>query len=160
METNFCIQIEIQFQRNELNDLHFCTLCIRISCFFRNSQCTDLERRLHELESDEHSEEDFADILVREAISINSNVKEESVRSAIDEGGLSWAVVEDLRKEDVVERLRVIQNLDESQCNELFDKMDGMVPVERDTKRRNCIIGLSWITRCMYSHYSVSMCSQ
>ena len=108
------------------------------------------ERRRHELESDEHSE-DFADILVREAISLNPNVEEESVRTAINEGGLSWTVVEDRRKEDVLERLRVIQNLDESQCKELFDKMDGMIPVERDTKRRQCIVELNWITRCMYS---------
>ena len=115
------------------------------------------ECRLHELESDKQAVEDFADILVREATSINFDVDEESVRSAIDERGLSWAVVEDRRKEVVMQRLQVIQNLDESQCNELFDKIDGMVPVERDTKRRQCIVELNWMTKCMYS---CSECSQ
>ena len=95
--------------------------------------------------------EDFADALICEATAINSKVEAQSVCSAIEKYDLSWKMVENQRKKLVLERLRTIENLDESQCDELFDKMDQMVPIDRDTQRRNCIVARNWIMKCMYS---------
>ena len=100
--------------------------------------------------------DDFANVLVREATSINSKVEAQSVCSAIQKCGLSWKMVENQRKKTVVERLRAIENLDESQCNELFDKMDQMVPIDGDTERRNCIVERTWIMKCMRT---ISLCT-
>ena len=102
--------------------------------------------------------DDFTDVLVREAIAINSNVEAQSVCSAIEKYGLSWKMVEKQREKVVVERLRAIKNLDESQCNELFDKMDQMVPIDRDTHRRNCIVERNWIMKCMYNVSACFLC--
>ena len=114
------------------------------------------EARIHELKDEKPAVEEFADVLLREAKALNRDVVEQSVRVAVDVGSLSWTVIEDQRKEFVVEKLRAIGNLDESQCNELFDKMDGMVPINSETKRRNVILSMkgdfheTWIMKCMF----------
>ena len=103
--------------------------------------------------------EDFGDALRREVSVLDPNVSAESVRNVVKSGRLSWAIVENQRKEFVVEILKDIEDLDESQCNELFDKMDGMVPFEIDSEdaRRNCALSVknifyeNWIMKCMYS---------
>ena len=103
--------------------------------------------------------EDFGDALLRKVSVMNPNVSPESVRNVVKSGQLSWVTVEDQKKEFVVEILREIEDLDESQCNELFDKMDGMVPIEIESEeaRRNCALSIKsifyekWIMKCMYS---------
>ena len=80
----------------------------------------------------------------------------ESVRKAVDEAGLSWVLFDDHVKGVVTERLRTIGNLDESQCNELFDKMNGMRSIEVERKRRTFILDMArilyekWIMKCMH----------
>lgn len=78
-------------------------------------------------------------------------MKEQSIRKAIEDGGLSWAVIENLRKKIAVGRLKAIENLDESQCNVLFDKLDGMIPTDPKTHKINMIADQMWILKCMYS---------
>ena len=103
--------------------------------------------------------EDFSDALLRKVSVMAPNVSAESVRNVVKSSRLSWAIVENQRKEFVVERLREIEDLDESQCKELFDKMEGMVPNEIDSEdaRRNCALSIKnifyekWIMKCMYS---------
>ena len=111
--------------------------------FINLSEC-----QLHAFEEAKVAVDHFADVLVRKAIAINSKVEAESVINVIKNGGLSWKMVKNQRKNVVVQRLRAIENLDESQCNELFDKMDQTVPVDRDTQRRNCIVERKWIMKC------------
>ena len=122
-----------------------------------------IEGRIRELKDEKPAMGDFIDVLIREATALNRGIEEQSVRVAVDVGELSWTVVEDQRKDSVVERLRAIGHLDESQCNQLFDKMDGMVPINAEAKRRrNLILSIKrdfhkkWIMKCMYS---VSECS-
>ena len=115
------------------------------------------EVQIHESKDEKPATDDFADVLIREAKAFNHDVEEQSVRAAVDVGGLSWTVIENDRKEFVVGRLRGIGHLDESQCNELFDTMDGLVPFPPETARRNCILSMKrdlhekWIMKCMYS---------
>lgn len=80
--------------------------------------------------------EKFADVLFREASSLNPDVEQQSVRDVVEVCDLSWMMIEDQRKEVVVERLRTIGNLDDSQCNQLFETLNGMVPVDRKAKGR------------------------
>ena len=115
------------------------------------------ECQLRAFEEAQVAEDAFADILVREATAINSNVQAQSVCSAIEKFDLSWEMVEDQRKQVVVKRLLAIEDLDESQCNRLFDKLDGMIPIQRDTQRRNCIVERMWIMNCTCS-LSLSAC--
>ena len=102
--------------------------------------------------------EEFGDVLLREVAVMDSNVSAQSVRNVIASGRLSWAVVEGHRKEFVVEILKDIDDLDESQCNELFDKMDRMVPIDPEEARRKSVLSMKrvlyekWIMKCMYVH--------
>ena len=116
------------------------------------------EGRIHELKYEKPATDDFADVLIREAKAFNHDVEEQSVRAAVAVGGLSWTVIENERKELVVDRLRAIGHLNESQCNELFDKMDRLVAISPapETERRNCILSMKrdfhekWVVKCMY----------
>lgn len=107
--------------------------------------------RLHVIADEEAAVKDFAEILVHEATTINSNVVDQAIRTAIDKSGLSWAVIEDQRKEIIVARLREIVNLDEVQCVKLFHELDQMIPIEGNIKRWECFVEMIWITKCMYS---------
>ena len=97
------------------------------------------------------------DILVREATAVNSKVEAKSVCSAIEKRGLSWLTVEDQSKETVIRKLRSIQNLDEAQCMELFDKIHGIRLIHPAKKRRDYIYRIirgfyaKWIMKCMYN---------
>ena len=82
--------------------------------------------RIKELDDDKLVSENFVHILVREALTINSNVEESSIRKAVEVGGLSWEMMESQGKEVLVEKLKAIELLDEPQCNALFDKMNGL----------------------------------
>lgn len=110
-----------------------------------------LESRAQELEDDELSKEMFVDALFREAKALNSDVDERSVRVAINDGDLSWAVIEDQKKHVMVQTLRGIENLDESQCKNLFEKMDGLVPTKRRWMRRACALRMksNFCEKCM-----------
>ena len=100
--------------------------------------------------------EDFVHILVREALIINSNAEESSFRKAVEVGQLSWEMIENEGKEVMVEKLKAVDLLDEPQCNELFDKINGMRPTELQRKRRDYLLTVirrfyeKWITKCMY----------
>ena len=99
------------------------------------------------------------DVLLREVDAIDPTVTAESVENMIEYGGLSWAEVESQRKEVVVGKLRAIGNLDEHQCGKLFDKLDVMMSIDPEIKRRNSILFArrffhgKWITKCMYSAF-------
>lgn len=107
------------------------------------------------MESENQTEDDFADILVREAIAINSTVEAHSVRSAIALGKLSWLTFEDQTKELVVSKLRAIESFDESQCDELFVKIHGMILMQPARKKRDYVLKITrefyanWIMKCM-----------
>ena len=116
------------------------------------------ECQLRDCEEEKDAVDDFADVLVREATAIDSKVEAQSVSSAIHKCGLSWQIMENQRKKVVVERLREIGNLNESQCNDLFDKMDEMVPIDRDTQRRNCIVERKWIMKRMCTLSACFLC--
>ena len=109
------------------------------------------------MENEKNNVENFGDCLLRQASDVNSNVTMESVQKAAEPGGLSWEIFEDQRKDDIVEKLRAIENLDESQCNELFQKLNGMRPNELKRKQRDYILSIkrdfyeNWIMKCMYS---------
>ena len=115
------------------------------------------ESTTRELNSGSVAVENFVDAVVREATAINSNVDKNSVREAIERGGLSWKVIENQRKDFIVGQLRAIKKLDESQCNALFQKLDGMIPIPPETERRSSILKMrdifhqKWIMKCMYS---------
>ena len=99
---------------------------------------------------------------MRKANGINPNVEEQSVRNAIENGALSWTMIEDQSKEVVVERLRAIDDLDDDQCNELFEKLDRMIPTDPETKRREHILEVrtqfyeDWVMKCMYGVFECS----
>ena len=118
------------------------------------------ETRLHELANENHAMEDFAGVLAREAIAINSKVETHSVRSAIERDNLSWSTVEDQSKEFLVERFKAIENLDEDQRIALFDQIYAMTLKQPARKRRDYVFKiingfyLKWIIECMYSTYS------
>ena len=115
------------------------------------------ESAVHEVNNDSTIVKNFVDAVVRQATAINSDVKKECVRETIERSGLSWAVIENQRKDLIVEKLRAIAELDETQCNELFEKLDGMIPIAPETERRNRILQMrrvfyqKWIMKCMYS---------
>ena len=115
------------------------------------------EHNLNEMEIEKDSAENFEVCLLRQVSAINSNVISESVQKAVEHVDFSWEMFEYQRKEVVLERLKTIENLNESQCNELFDKMNGMKPTEMRRKRRNCVLSVkrdfyeNWIMKCMYS---------
>ena len=64
----------------------------------------------------------------------------------------------------MVEKLKDIGNLDDSQCDKLFDKMDGMIPIDPKRRRRECVLKMKsifyekWITKCMYSVFDYFKC--
>ena len=96
-------------------------------------------------------------ILIRDVSAINSNVEETSIRKAIEVGALSWEMIENQGKEVLLKKLKAIDLLDESQCNELFDKINGMKPSGLQRKRRDYVLMLirvfysKWIMNCMYA---------
>ena len=114
------------------------------------------ECQLRAFEEEKVAVPNFADVLVREANSINSSVETESVCSVIQKFDLSWKTMANQRRKFVVKRLRAIEDLDESQCNQLFDRMDQIVPIDWDYQRRKCILERLWIMKCMCS---LSACS-
>ena len=62
-----------------------------------NSMCTFIhhpENRVHAVSDENCNVESFDDAVIREATAINSNVKKECVREAIELGGLSWEMIE------------------------------------------------------------------
>ena len=122
------------------------------SCTLLNSA----DNRMREIQDEKPVLGHFADVLIREAIAMNANINEQSARNVIESSALSWAVMENQRKEVIVERLRAIEHLDESQCNELFDKMDKWI-LQQPNKRQDCIVALNRIMKCMCS---VSVCFQ
>ena len=103
---------------------------------------------MHILHSEHHLQDGIVEFLLREATAINSNVEEKSVQEVVELGGLSWQMIEDQRKGVVMGRLRAIGHLDETQCNELYHKM------ELDISRyREIVIRYynSWFMKCMNS---------
>ena len=116
-----------------------------------------LGSRVKEMDDEKLVSEDFVHILVREALTINSNVEESVVRKAVEVGGLSWEMMESQAKEVLVEKLKAIELLDEPQCNALFDKINGMRPTELQRKKRDYMLTVirsiyeNWIMKCMYS---------
>ena len=122
------------------------------------------ESAVQEVSNDSTIVRNFVDAVVREAIAINSDVKEECVREAIERSALSWEVIENERKDFIVGKLRVIAELDENQCNELFKKLDGMIPIAPETERQNRISEMrsvfyqKWIMKCMYSAFNAFEC--
>ena len=116
-----------------------------------------LESRIQEFNDEKLVSEDFVRALIREAMVVNSNVEEQSIREAIEVGALSWEMIENQGKEVFVEKMKTIELLDESQCNELFDKINGMTPTELQRKRRDYVLTVirrfyeKWIMKCMYS---------
>ena len=121
------------------------------------------ESAFHEVSNDSTIVRNFVDAVVREATAINSDAKKECVRKAIERSGLSWAVIENERKDFIVGKLRVIAELDVNQCNELFEKLDEMIPIAPEKERQNRILKMrsvfyqKWIMKCMYI---VSDCSR
>ena len=107
--------------------------------------------------------ENLGGLLLRQVSAINSNVTRESVRNVVKYGGLSWEMFEYKRKEDVLEELKAIEDVNESRCDELFDTLNEMRPTEMKRKKRDCILSIKrdfydlWIMKCMYS---VSECFQ
>ena len=71
--------------------------------------------RKRELDDDKLVSAEFVRIFVREAITINPNVEESAVRKAVEVGALSWKMMENQSKEVVVDKLKAIDLLDESQ---------------------------------------------
>ena len=114
-------------------------------------------RNLNEMEIEKGKVENFGVLLLRLVTDINSDVTSESVQNVVENRGISWEMFEYQRKEDVVKKLKAIKNLNESQCDELFDKMNGMRPTEMKRNKRNCILSIkrdfyeNWIMKCMYS---------
>ena len=152
METSICIQIEIEYQSNELNDLcEFSHILHSQYIMITLQQFTYLtESQLRKLENENPANDNFADILLREANAINSKVDAQSVCSAME--------IEDQKKVSVVDRLTAIIRL--------FDKIDGMVPIDSKRERRDYIIKMKrifyekWIMKCMYricSRFSVDV---
>ena len=132
-----------------------------------NSMCMFIrhsENRIHEVNDEKSNVESFDNVVIREATAINSNVKEDSVRRAIERGALSWEMIENQRKDFIVGKLRVIAELDETQCNTLFRKLDGMIPIAPEMKRRNSILKMrrifyqKWIMKCVYSAFNGFQC--
>ena len=132
-----------------------------------NSMCTFThhpENRVHEVNDEKANVESFDDAVIREATAINSKVKGECVREAIELGGLSWGMIENQRKDFIVGKLRVIAELDETQCNTLFEKLDGAVPIAPEMERRNRVLQIrrmfhqKWIMKCMYSAFNCFQC--
>ena len=115
------------------------------------------ERNLNELENEKNNMENFEVCLLREVTDINSNLTVEAVRKAVEHSGLSWDIFEDQRKKDIVEKLQSIANLNESQCNTLFDNLNEIRPNELKRKKRDSILSMKrdfyekWILKCMYS---------
>ena len=109
-----------------------------------------------EMDDEKLLSEDFMLIFVREALTINSNIEESSFRKAVEVGALSWEMFENEGKEALVEKLRAIDLLDQSQCNALFDKMNGLRPTELQRKRRDYVLTVirsfyeKWIMKCTY----------
>lgn len=99
----------------------------------------------------------FANALIRAATAINSNVKEQSVRKAIQRGPLSWTTVEDQKKVITVGRFLGIEHLDEDQCNKLFDIIDGMIPKGWRWRRKDFVDAMKtmfyekWLMKCTYT---------
>lgn len=120
-------------------------------CYFGDRS----ERRLRGLENDESTVETFGDVLLRESTRINPNVASESVRGAVKDGDLSWAMFGDQIRDVAMQRLGAIADLDKSQCSELFDKMHRIRSIEDKTKRRGIILEMArilyqkWIMKCM-----------
>ena len=122
------------------------------------------ESAVHAVNNDSTALEKLVDVVVREATAINSDVKEECVREGIERIGLSWEVIENQRKDVIVGKLRVIAELDENQCHELFKKLDRAVPIAPEMDRRNRILLMKrifyrqWIMKCMYSAFNAFEC--
>ena len=112
--------------------------------------------RINELNDDKLVSENFVCALVREAMVTNSNVEELDVRKAVEVGALSWEMMVNQGKEAFVEKMKAVDVLDESQCNELFDKMNGLRPTELQGKRRDYVLTVirrfyeKWIMKCTY----------
>ena len=115
------------------------------------------ESYLNKMENENNNVEHFEVCLLREVTNINPNLTMESIRKAVEHGGLSWEIFEDQRKEDIVEKLQDIDSLNESQCNTLFDNLNGMRPNELKRTKRDYILSMKcdfyekWIMKCMYS---------
>lgn len=110
---------------------------------------------LHILHSERHLKDGIMKCLLREATAINSNVDDESVRKVVDVGAVSWEMIEDQPEEVVMGRLRAINDLDESQCNKLYHKM------ESDRRKYREIVKsfyISWFMKCMYSVSATFQC--
>ena len=106
-------------------------------------------------ENEKGTEENFGVLFLRQVSAIDSNITIESVQNLVGRYGLSWEMFEYQTKEDVVKRLRGIENLSESQCCLLFDELNRMRPNEMKRKRRDCILSIkrdfyeNWIMKCM-----------
>ena len=106
----------------------------------------------------------FQVLLLGEVSAIDSNATIESVENVVGRDGLSWEMFEYQRKEDIVEKLKAIDNLDESHCAVLFDKLNEMRPTELNRKHRDCILSIKsdfyekWIMKCMYSAFNAFEC--
>lgn len=117
---------------------------------------------MSESENDKSTTKSFGEVLLREGAIINPNVSAKSVERAMTDGNLSWTLVENQRKHVVIERLGAITGFDETQCDRLFDKLDGMIPTDSETEQAKAIAAVknvfykSWLMKCMHR---VSKCN-
>ena len=82
---------------------------------------------------------------------MNPAVTIQCIQRTVKEANLSWDMVEDRDRKFVVKILRTIEDLDEDQCNTLYQRIDGMTPIVMEMKIRDIktYIYDRWIMKCM-----------
>ena len=148
-----------------LESLFLCSIQFVEHDELRNAQFDDyLGRELNELENERFTVENFEGALLREASALNYDVTVDSIRKVVESVDLSWSMIEDQNKQSVMEKFKAIENLDEAQCNALFDKMNEMRSIELKKKKQDIILSMirilcdGWVMKCMYRSFQSFYC--
>ena len=105
--------------------------------------------------------QNIATVLVQESIALNSNVNIKAVQTMVTDSALSWDMIDDQHREFVMKRLRIIEDLDEDQCNALYRKIDDMAFIVVGRKMAEWLRDIKstldgkWIQKRMSSLYSL-----